>query len=96
MEKIVHNIPSEPQAKIGNFWSKLRHPFCIFKVEPVLDKLEKIKTAWGPPASFTVQIETPRPHRAPSDSGGRRLARTHGFARRFHRHAALGHRFMRL
>jgi hypothetical protein len=45
-----------------------------------LDELEKSKTARDPPVGDLVQTEALRPRRAPSDSGGRRLARAHGFA----------------
>jgi hypothetical protein len=38
-----------------------------------LNKLKKIKTAWGPPVSPTIRTKVPGPHRARSDSGGHRF-----------------------
>jgi hypothetical protein len=80
-----HKVP------ILNFWSKISCPFWIFKVEPVLDKLEKLKTVWGPLVlnfwskirCLMVWIETPRPRWASSDNGRRCLAYAHGFTRYF-------------
>jgi hypothetical protein len=44
-----------------------------------LDELEISKTTRGPPIGDLVRTEAPRPRRAPSNSGGHRLPRAHGF-----------------
>jgi hypothetical protein len=82
IERIIQNAPVKQHAKLGNFWSMVRHSFSNSKFEPVLVKFEKSKPCGAHPSAARSEPQADHVWTVPTSSNSGRCchARAHDTA----------------